>query len=220
MPTGFLALALLSSIAPQTLAVSLYLLGGRHGVRHAWLFVTGLMLTSLGAGVLVAIGMGDLGIHVGDIGHGRRFPAVYITLGILALLFAGYVLWRHIRARSHPRHAERERDERRLDRMVESSWVAFGVGLMFGMPGVPYALALAEATGSGAAHMLWVIVGFSLITNSWGWIPCVWFMFDRERALRRLTALRASVARHHVAIIVTVLALVGIYLVIFGIVTA
>ena len=54
---GFFELALISSVSPQTLAVVLYLLGGTRGLRHAWLFVAGTLLTSLASGALVAYGI-------------------------------------------------------------------------------------------------------------------------------------------------------------------
>lgn len=216
---GFFELALISSVSPQTLAVVLFLLGGTRGLRHAWLFVTGTLITSLVSGGLVAYGIVDLGIRPSGLGDGMRFPAVYITGGVLLLLFAAYILWRHVHARTRPREHDRKREDARLDRMVESSKVSFAVGLLFGLPGVWYALALVETTGHGAWFTLATIVVFSLISYSWGWIPILWFMADRQRALRRLTALRAAADRHHIAIIVTVLVLVGAYLIVLGVLT-
>lgn len=220
MDLNYLELLLWCSVSPQTLAVSLYLLGGNRGLRHAWIFVSGSLASSIGAGIVVAVGMGDLGIHIGRTGGGDRFPWAYITGGVLLIGFAGYVVWRHIRARSRPRHRDRARAERRLERMVDSSWVAFGVGLMFGFPGVPYALGLAKATDGSAWFMLGLIIVFSLVTTCWGWIPCLWCMAQPRKAVRRLQALRAAVGRHRVAIIAAILLIVGMYMVIFGIVTS
>lgn len=217
---GFTELALLSSISPQTLAVVLYLLGGRRGLRHAWLFVAGLLLMSIASGVLVAVGMVDLGIHLDGLGGGRRFPTVYLVGGILLVLFAAYVLVRHARARTLLARPDRAREERRLERMVESSWVSFGVGLVFGLPGVWYALALAEASGDGSGRTLAAVLVFSVISYAWAWIPVLWFMADHQRALRLLTRLRAAVGRHRIAIVVTVMLLVGGYLIVLGILTA
>ena len=217
---GFFELALISSVSPQTLAVVLYLLGGTRGLRHAWLFVSGVMLTSGVSGLLVAVGIGDLGIHVDGLGGGRHFPAVYIAGGVLLVLFAGYVLWRHLRARAHPRAHDRRRAEQRLEHMVESSRVSFGVGLIFGLPGVWYALALAETSGHSVLFTVATVLVFSAISYSWGWGPIVWFMADRARALRLLTALRAAVGRHRIAIVVTVLVLVGAYLIVLGVLAA
>jgi hypothetical protein len=42
----------------------------------------------------------------------------------------------------------------------------------------------------------------------------------RARALRLLTALRAAVGRHRIAIVVTVLVLVGAYLIVLGVLAA
>ena len=215
----FFELALLSSISPQTLAVVLFLLGGRNGLKHAWLFVGGTLFTSVVAGLVVAVGIGDLGIHMNGLGNGHKFPGVYITLGLLLIGFAAYVLVRHLRARSRPKKKDRTREDRRLNHMVESSWVALGVGLVFGMPGPGYALALAETSGRGMAFTLGTVLVFSVISYSWGWIPNVWFMCDRQRAVRRLTAFRAAIAKHDIAIIVTVLTVIGLYLTIVGIVT-
>lgn len=215
----FFELALLSSISPQTLAITLFLLGGKQGLKHAWLFMGGTLLTSVVTGLAVAAGIGDLGIHVGGAGGGHRFPGIYIGLGVVVLLFAGYVWWRHVRARSHPKKKDRTREDRRLNHMVESSWVAFGVGLVFGMPGVFYALALAESSGHGAFFTLCTVLVFSAISYSWGWIPNLWYMFDRDRAVRVLTRFRAAIAKHDIAIITVVLLIVGVYLVIFGLVT-
>lgn len=216
----FFELALISSVSPQTLAITLFLLGGTRGLRHAWLFVGGTLFTSIVAGLAVAAGIGDLGIHVGGAGGGHRFPGIYIGLGVVLVLFAAYIWWRHVRARSHPRQKDRTREERRLNRMVESSWVALGVGLAFGMPGVPYALALAETSGRGMLFTLGTVLVFSVISYSWGWIPNVWFMLDRARAVRVLTRFRVAIARHDIAIVTVVLTIIGIYLVAFGIVTA
>jgi hypothetical protein len=215
----FFELAVLSSISPQTLAVTLFLLGGQKGLKHAWLFVSGTLITSVVAGLVVAAGLGDLGIHLNGVGGGTNFPGIYITLGVLVLLFAAYVWWRHVRARLNPHKKDRTRETRRLNHMVESSWVALGVGLVFGMPGVGYALALAEVSGRSWGFILAAVIVFSLISYSWGWIPNVWYMLDRDRAVRVLTRFRAAIAKHDIAIITVVLIIVGLYLVIFGLVT-
>ncbi len=214
-----LKLAFLSSISPQTLAVVLYLLGGKRGAKHASLFVGGTLITSFVAGIAVTQGLADTGIHVDSVGGGRHLPGVYVGFGIALLLFAGYVLWRSHRAEAHRHHRDREKESRRLDRMVESSYICLGVGLIFGVPGPGYALVLAEAAGTPFGHMLLVVTAFSLISYSWGWIPVLWYMVDRDRALRRLQALRAGVSRHRIALIVSVLALVGTYLVVLGVLT-
>lgn len=215
----FFELAAISSVSPQTLAVTLFLLGGNRGLKHAWLFVGGTLFTSVVAGLVVSAGIGDLGIHVGGAGGGKQFPGIYIGLGVLMLLFAGYVWWRHVRARLNPHPKDRTRAERRLNHMVESSWVSLGVGLIFGMPGVAYALALAELSGHSWGFMLAAVLVFSVISYSWGWIPNVWFMLDRDRALRVLTRFRTAIAKHDIAIITVVLVIAGLYLLIFGIVT-
>jgi len=215
----FFELAFLSSISPQTLAVVLYLLGGKKGLKHSWLFVGGALFTSLVAGTVVAVGLADTGIHLSGLTSGHRMPGAYITAGLVLLLFAGYVLWWHERARSHRKKKDRASDSRRLERMVESSWVALGVGLIFGFPGPGYALALAETSGHAMGFTMATVVIFSVISYSWGWIPIVWFMFDQNRAVRVLTRFRTGVAKHHIAIIVSVLAVVGLYLLILGLLT-
>ncbi len=217
---GFFELALVSSVSPQTLAVVLFLLGGNRGLRHAWLFAFGTLLTSVVSGLLVATGIGDLGIHVDGFGNGRHFPTADLMGGILLIAFAAYVLWRHLRARSHPHRPDRTREERRLARMVESSRVSFVVGLIFGLPGIWYALALAETSGHGAGFTLAVVLVFSVISYSWAWGPIVWFMADGQRALRVLAGMRSVVGRHRIAIVVAVLVLVGVYLVVLGILTS
>jgi len=216
----FFELAALSSISPQTLAVTLFLLGGRQGLKHAWLFVGGTLFTSIVAGLVVSAGIGDLGIHLSGVGGGRRFPGIYIGLGVVVLLFAAYVWWRHTRARLNPHTKDRTRENRRLNHMVESSWVALGVGLVFGMPGVGYALALAEVSGHSWGFILGAVLVFSAISYSWGWIPSVWYMLDRDRAVRILTRFRAAIAKHDIAIVTVVLVIVGLYLLVFGLVTA
>ncbi len=215
----FFELAFLSSISPQTLAVVLYLLGGKKGLKHSWLFVGGALFTSMVAGAVVAVGLADTGIHLSGLTSGHRMPGAYIVAGVVLLLFAGYVLWWHQRARSHHKKKDRERDSRRLERMVQSSWVALGVGLIFGFPGPGYALALAETSGHAPGFTIATVVIFSVISYSWGWIPIVWFMFDKDRAVRVLTGLRTGVAKHHIAIIVLVLAAVGLYLLLLGLLT-
>lgn len=214
-----LELAFLSSISPQTLAVVLYLLGGKRGATHASLFVSGTLITSFVAGIAVTEGLADTGIHVGSIGGGHAFPGIYLGFGIGLLLFAGYVLWRSRRAEAHRHHKDREKDSRRLDRMVESSYICLGVGLIFGVPGPGYALVLAETAGTSLGHVLLVVTVFSLISYSWGWIPVLWYMMDRDRAMRRLQALRAGATRHRIALVVSVLSLVGAYLVVMGVLT-
>jgi hypothetical protein len=44
-------------------------------------------------------------------------------------------------------------------------------------------------------------------------------MLDKDRAVRVLTGLRTGVAKHHIAIIVSVLAAVGLYLLVIGLLT-
>ncbi len=216
---GFFELALISSVSPQTLAVVLFLLGGTRGLRHASLFVGGTLIASLASGALVAYGIVDLGIRPTGLGDGRRFPVIYMLAGALLVAFAAYVLWRHVHARTRRHVRDRSREEARLERMVESSRVSFAVGLLFGLPGVWYALALVETTGHGPAFTAMTILVFSVISYSWGWIPILWYVADRDRALRALTAMRATVGRHRMAIVVTVLLLVGAYLIILGVLT-
>ena len=96
----FFELALLSSISPQTLAVVLYLLGGKKGLKHSWLFVGGTLITSLLAGTIVAAGLADTGIHLSGLTSGRRMPGAYIVAGPLLLLFARHVFWWAARGRS------------------------------------------------------------------------------------------------------------------------
>ncbi len=217
---GFFELALVSSVSPQTLAVVLFLLSGNRGVRHAWIFTSGTLITSVASGLLVATGIGDLGIHLDGFGNGRHFPTADLVGGSVLIAFAAYVVWRHLSARSHPRHADHAREERRLARMVESSRVSFVVGLIFGLPGIWYALALAETNDHGAALTLAVVLVFSAISYSWAWGPILWFMVDGERALRLLAGLRSAVGRHRIAIVVGVLVLVGVYLVVLGVLTS
>ena len=195
------------------------MLGGRNGLRNTWVFIGGEVFTSLVSGAAVALGIADLGIHVGSIGGGAKFPGIYIGAGALLLVAAAWVLWRsrHPRARRHEH--DRHQAEQRLERMAESWKVALGVGLVFGLPSPWFALALAKTSGHGAGYTALTVLVFTVIAYSWGWIPAVWFMFDRARAVRLLTGMRSAVGRHRIAIIVAVLAAVGGYFIAFGVIT-
>ena len=71
----------------------------------------------------------------------------------------------------------------------------------------------------GSSPDVGAVLVFSAISYSWGWIPNVWFMLDRDRAVRVLTRFRAAIAKHDIAIITAALMVVGLYLLIFGLVT-
>lgn len=212
--------ALLASVSPQTLALVLYLLSGPHGLRNASVFVGAELFASTVTGALVALGIADLGIHVNGIGHGTAFPGVYIGAGVLLLGCAAWVLWRSRHPRPSRHEHTREEAEARLERIAASWKAALGVGLVFGLPSVWLAYALAKTSGHGPWWTTLSLVVFTAIAYSWGWLTILWYVLDRDRAVRRITALRTSVGRHRIAIIVAVLAAVGAYLVGFGVVTA
>lgn len=213
-------LALLASVSPQTLALVLYLLGGPHGLRNASVFVSAELFASMVSGALVALGIADLGIHVNGIGHGSTFPGVYIAGGVLLLGCAAWVLWRSRHPRPSRHERTREEAEARLERMAASWKAALGVGLVFGLPSVWLAYALAKTSGHGPWWTALALLVFTAIAYSWGWLTILWYVLDRDRAVRRITALREAVGRHRIALIVAVLSAVGAYLIGFGVVTA
>jgi len=85
---GFLALALLDSINPSAIVVTLYLLSGGRAPAQIVVYIAAIFLTYLTLGVMMMSGIDALLPSVGTMGSGRLGLIVQGLIGLTMLLYA------------------------------------------------------------------------------------------------------------------------------------
>lgn len=103
VPLPFWGLALLDSLNPSALAMTLFLLTQRHYPSKVLAYVAGIFATYLALGLLILLG---LATFLGALGEAAEHPLAYIAQGILG---AGLLLYALIDPnKDKPQRAERE----------------------------------------------------------------------------------------------------------------
>ena len=88
MLVGLLALALVDSINPSAIVVTLYLLSGGRGPALIVVYIAAIFLTYLTLGVMMMSGIGALLPSLGTLGSGRLGLIVQGLIGLAMLLYA------------------------------------------------------------------------------------------------------------------------------------
>ena len=88
MLLGLLALAVVDSINPSAIIVTLYLLSGGRGPAQIVVYIAAIFLTYLTLGILMVSGIDALLPSWGSIGHGRLGFIVQGLIGLAMLLYA------------------------------------------------------------------------------------------------------------------------------------
>lgn len=88
MLLGLLALALLDSINPSAIVITLYLLAGGRGPAHILVYVAAIFVTYLTLGILMMSGLDALLPSLRTLGSGRSGFVIQAFIGLAMLLYA------------------------------------------------------------------------------------------------------------------------------------
>lgn len=151
---SLVGLALLDSINPSALAVTIYLLlGGGSYVSRVMTYLAAVFATYLGIGVLLMLGLGSVWEYVDG-------PGAYVVQGIIGALLLGYA----VLAPEKPRREERSRTPR-----SRSPGAIFLLGVTITVvefsSAFPYLGAIAILTNADLTAVRWlpILVGYNLI---------------------------------------------------------
>jgi cytochrome c biogenesis protein CcdA len=206
-----MSIGLADSVNPSTLAPGLYLAGHEHAKLRVLEFTVGVFGASVLGGLLIALGPGELLIHL--VPHPR--PILGYWLEILAgavLLVGGMLLWRYRRAlaaRELPTVNPRRR-----------STVLLGAGIMLvELPtAFPYFAAIAAIVGSAGsvtrAVLLIVLYNVCFVLPLIGIVLLQWLFPDHARAL--IDRAREIVQQNWAPIFALVLTLTGVFVITLG----
>jgi cytochrome c biogenesis protein CcdA len=207
-----IGVGLVDSLNPSTIVPALYLAAGRHAVRSLLGFVAGVYVTSLTAGVIIALGPGKAIMsrvpHPGD--HTRHL--IEIAAGGFAILLSG-VLWLQRERVAHHVTTSAEK--------VDRNSLFFGAGIVLvELPtAIPYFAVIATVVGSDRAAATQVVL--LAIFNLCFVLPLLAILGLRtlagERALGLLARIRSRVDAWLATLAPALVLVVGLVLVGIGV---
>jgi Sap, sulfolipid-1-addressing protein len=202
--------AVAAAFSPSTLLIVAGLLGMRHPLRNAAVFLITAATVTLAVGFAVVEVLKTTSVDDSS-KHHTVPPAIDLVIGLVILVFGLYVARRPPRA---PK--EKKKPEEREMRL----FVVVGLGMVLGSPSPLYLASLhsvAKGKPSQAAVVIDVIV-LATIVLLMAWLPIVYYAMAPERAAAALRAVNAWLARHGRVIGLSAAAIVGTYFVVHGIV--
>ena len=217
-----LVLALASMFWPTLIVIVVLALRVSHPVKILFWFLVGGLLTTVSVGIAVVFALQGASFMSGS--TPTIDPVVYITTGLLSLL-AAFVLLRH-QGRSHEKSPAPAKDPKSkpplTQRVVESgASVAFVSGIVLNIvPGTFPLVALkdiAQLDASNAAKVATIVV-FYVIMFAFIEVPIVAYQFAPERTTASVNEFNAWLGRNGRRVAAYVLATVGLYLTIHGVV--
>ena len=210
-----LLLAFASAFWPTLILVVVVALRLEHPIRILVFFVAGALLTTISIGLAIVFALDDTTVASGS---NRSISAgIYLVVGALSLL-AGAALWR---SAGRPRKPKPPKTGPSLaERSVErGAPVAFAAGVVLNIiPGTFPFVALvdiAKLDVADAAKVAAVIV-FYVIMLSFAEVPIVAYLVAPERTIAATNAFNDWLARNGRRVAAGVLAVVGAYLVVRG----
>ena len=224
-----LVLALASMFWPTLIVIVVLALRVSHPVKILFWFLVGGLLTTVSVGIAVVFALQGASFMSGS--TPTIDPVVYITTGLLSLL-AAFVLLRR-QGRAHERSLAQAKSEERTardpgskppltQRVVESgASVAFVSGIVLNIvPGTFPLVALkdiAQLDASNAAKVATIVV-FYVIMFAFIEVPIVAYQFAPERTTASVNEFNAWLGRNGRRVAAYVLATVGLYLTVHGVV--
>jgi hypothetical protein len=213
-------LAFASMFWPTLITIVVLALRVPRPVRILSWFVLGGLLTTITIGLVLVFALQDADFISGS--SRPVNPVLNITVGALALVVALYL------ARRGRRHVEgAAADEKKsglTQRAVErGGLVAFFAGVVLNIvPGAFPVVALKDIAqlDAGDATKVASVVVFYVIMFSFAEVPIVAYLFAPERTTVRVNEFNTWLRRNSTHIAIAVLAAVGIYLTIRGLVQA
>ena len=212
-----LLLAVASAFWPTLILVVVVALRLEHPIRILVFFVAGALLTTISIGLAIVFTLD--GTTVGSGSSRSVSAAIYLIAGVLSLVAAG-VLWR---IGSRPRKPKPPRTRPSLaERSVErGAPVAFAAGVVLNIiPGTFPFVALVDIArlDVGDAAKVAAVVVFYVIMLAFAEVPIVAYLVAPERTIAATNAFNDWLARNGRRVAAGVLAAVGLYLVVRGLV--
>lgn len=178
-----------------------------------WFLAAGL-LTTVSIGIAIVFALQDSSFVSGS--HPPANPALELTAGLLSFLAAYAVL----RARRKPSQAATQPSK--LERTIgRGGPVVFAAGVLLNVvPGAAPLVALKDIAqlDAGDAAKVAAIVVFYLIMFAFIEVPIVAFRFAPERTAAEMNRVNAWVGRNGRSVAASVLAAIGLYLTVRGLV--
>jgi hypothetical protein len=211
-------LAALSALYPPALLIAAVYLSSGNPRKLAGLYLAGALLTTIVAGIVIVVAL-----RAGGLSLPTNKPPRYglrLGLGVLALVAAGYLIWRY-RHRRSPAEAKPSKPGR-LSRMTAHPrpLTAVAVGVVLFSPGVGFigaaqviATAKASVPATAAAVAMIVVIDVAL-----AWLPLLLYVIAPERTTRVLKGINAWLSVRGQALLVGALSAVGAILLIDGLV--
>ena len=211
-------LAALAALYPPALVIAAVYLSSASPRKLAGLFVTGavLMTTVAGIVILVALRAGGLSLPADrPTRYGLR-----LGLGVVALTAAGYLIWRYRHQRA-PDPAKAS-SPGRISRMTAHPrpLTALAVGVVVFAPGVGFiaavqVIATAKASVTATVTALVMVV---VIDLAFAWLPVALYLIAAEATTQALRSLSTWLGAHGRALLTGSLAAVGTILLIDGVI--
>jgi len=213
-----LILAVGSAFWPILILIVVLALRLPHPIRVLVWFLAGALLTTVALGILIVFALQDTSFVTGS--HPPANPTFALVAGLLSLL-AAYAVLRSSRKGPPPAPAP-SKGPSRTERAVERGGpVAFAAGVVLNIvPGALPFVALkdiAQLDASNGARVA-AIVAFYLVMFMFVEVPIVAFAFAPERTAAVVGRFNAWLGRNARRVAAYVLAAVGFYLTIRGLV--
>jgi len=211
-------LAALAALYPPALVIAAVYLSSASPRTLAGLFVTGAVLMTTVAGIVILIAL-----RVGGLSLPANRPARYglrVGLGAVALIAAGYLIWRFRHQRA-PDPAKASKPGR-ISRMTAHPrpLTALAVGLVLFAPGVGFiaavqviATAKASVTATVTAMVMVVVIDLAF-----AWLPVALYLIAPEATTHALRSLSTWLGEHSRALVTGSLGAVGTILLVDGVI--
>jgi hypothetical protein len=216
-------LALVAMFFPALLAVVLIAIRGRHPQLLLASFLAGGLLSAISVGLVIVFSLH--GASVDSTSSSHLDPVVYIVVGLLSLLSAWVVRRKQLLggkeevASAEPAEEKKpDRLERALDRGAPYGFVA-GI-VLCAIPGFSALVALKDIAqlGYSTPATVAVVIGFYLIMFSFIEIPLIGFLIAPAQAIEKTVRFNRWLSRNANRLATGVLAGVGVFLIVRGIV--
>lgn len=215
-------LAVGSAFYPLGLAAVLVILATPRPLRMLVGYLLGGALVSVGIGLIAVFVLGASGVEKSP--DPTLTPAVELAMGGFALLLAYVVATgrvSNLRIRK-PKPVEKQAGPSWSERVLSrgSGLIAFFVGMVMSLPSVYYIAAIPYIAEnySVTAQQVGLILLFNAIQFAFVEVPIVGFLVAPERTTDLVQRVTGGLRTHAQRIVVVVVALIGVYLIVSGLV--
>lgn len=212
-----LLLAVASAFWPTLILVVVVALRLEHPTRILLFFVAGALLTTISIGLAIVFSLDGTTVAARSNHSGRA--AVYLVAGALSLLAAAALWWSGARPRKpKPPRTQPSLAERWVERGAP---VAFAAGVVLNIfPGTFPFVALVDIARLevGDVAKVATVVVFYVIMLAFAEVPIVAYVVAPERTVAATNAFNAWLSRNGRRVAAGVLAVVGAYLVVRGLI--